>query len=205
MEDRNLKIEKPLVVYESKHELYPDLFPARRNAARKPKAKVRWEDPGEPFDGYQGFLVRTALIRSNEYSDKDPPRINSSNDVVQICKYLATEDQENMVVLCVNRANALMAIHRVAIGPANSAGASIHSMVRAALLTGASGIILVHNHPSGSVTPSEDDMNMTISLVQACMCISISVLDHIIIGASGTLLKHFSFLDADRMPGRPPR
>ena len=54
-------------------------------------------------------------------------------------------------------------------------------MIRA-LLSGAAGIILVHNHPSGSIVPSKEDINETERINEICILMGIDFLDHIIIG-----------------------
>jgi len=60
-----------------------------------------------------------------------------------------------------------------------------------AIKESAASIILIHNHPSGDPTPSQDDIEITQRLKQACDIVGIKVLDHIVIGEK----SHFSFVD----------
>ena len=66
------------------------------------------------------------------------------------------------------------------------------NIVRSALLYNSSALILVHNHPSGNVRPSQLDISSTKSLVQTCKPLNIKVHDHIIISNLG----YFSFKSA---------
>ena len=55
----------------------------------------------------------------------------------------------------------------------------------------ASNVVLVHNHPSGSLSPSRDDIELTKKIIIGCKALDIIVLDHIIIGQN----KYYSFSD----------
>lgn len=55
-------------------------------------------------------------------------------------------------------------------------------VVQRALEVGAGAVVLVHNHPSGDVTPSKDDITMTRAIIEACAPLDILVHDHLIIG-----------------------
>ncbi len=60
---------------------------------------------------------------------------------------------------------------------------------QAALLTNSSGLLVAHNHPSGDVTPSPDDVRLTRRLADAGTLLGVELLDHVIIGAG----RWFSF------------
>lgn len=66
------------------------------------------------------------------------------------------------------------------------------TIFRNALLVGASSIFIVHNHPTGDVTPSEMDKESTAKIKKAGDLMDVKLLDHLIIGAEG---RYFSFLD----------
>jgi DNA repair protein RadC len=69
-------------------------------------------------------------------------------------------------------------------------------LVKAALARNASGLVIAHNHPSGSLTPSPQDEELTRSLHLVCSFMHISLLDHLIIGAGD---KVYSFADSGLM------
>ena len=64
-------------------------------------------------------------------------------------------------------------------------------MLKAAILANASRIIMVHNHPSGSLVPSKDDTRVTDRMIQICDLVGIPLVDHIIV--SGKNEEYFSF------------
>lgn len=81
--------------------------------------------------------------------------------------------------------NRVIGIHTVSIGNLNSAIVSPREVFKAAILANAASIIVGHNHPSGDVTPSPEDIQVTTTLQQAGKLLGIEVLDHIIVGEEG--------------------
>ncbi len=79
-------------------------------------------------------------------------------------------------------------------GTVDQAPLYIRNIIRKALLFGATSIIVSHNHPSGSVKPSEDDIDMTKKLSTACHYMQIRLVDHIIV----TPKRYFSFKEKGR-------
>lgn len=168
--------------------------PRRRNPTpRKRKKSSAWEvEPFELYDGHEGLLVRCMLIRSQAVAaEKEPVVIRSSADVLALCRHLAFSDQEHMVVLAMNRGNQVNAIYEVAIGTATGTMAQASDILKIPLLTGCLSLIVVHNHPSGSVTPSKEDLSMTKKLKHAASCVGLTLLDHVIVGRAG----NFSFME----------
>jgi len=177
------------VVYAPTAEL---LAGVKRNPPRKKKPS-KWEvEPFELYDGHEGLLVRTMLIRSTAHTDeREPVTIRSAADVFDLCKHLTMSDQEHMVVLAMNLQNQVNAIYEVGIGTATATMAVAADILKIPLLTGCRSLVLVHNHPGGTPTPSKDDANITSKLIQAAQCIGLTLLDHVIVSRNG----HFSFID----------
>jgi len=90
--------------------------------------------------------------------------------------------KEVFKVLLLNRANRL--IKEVTISEGTHEASSVHpsDVFREALLEPAAGIILIHNHPSGNPSPSEEDLRITKQLVEAGRLLGVKVFDHIILG-----------------------
>jgi DNA repair protein RadC len=90
--------------------------------------------------------------------------------------------KEVFKVLLLNRANRL--IKEVTISEGTLEASIVHprDVFREALLEPAAGVILIHNHPSGNPTPSEEDLRITKQLVEAGGLLGIKVYDHIILG-----------------------
>lgn len=90
--------------------------------------------------------------------------------------------KEHFRVLMVNVKGEIIEQDNVAVGDICSTVVHPREVFSRAIRRSAAAVILVHNHPSGSVTPSEDDISTTERLVQAGKLLGIRVLDHIIIG-----------------------
>src|SRR4030043_1059644 len=90
--------------------------------------------------------------------------------------------KEVFKILLLNRANRL--IKEVTISEGTLDGSVVHprDVFREALLEMAAGVILIHNHPSGNPSPSEEDLRITKQLVEAGRLLGIKVYDHIILG-----------------------
>lgn len=95
---------------------------------------------------------------------------------------LKDETQEVIKTLILNTQNELMRIVTITKGSSNSSYVEIKDIFKDAIKSNASKIILVHNHPSGQVDPSEADIALTERVKVAGELLSIELIDHIIIG-----------------------
>ncbi|NNE55215.1 MAG: DNA repair protein RadC [Flavobacteriales bacterium] len=120
-------------------------------------------------------------------------KIASSRDVFEIFHpKLADLDHEEFWMLCLDRANGVRKEHLISKGGVTGTVADPKVIFRAALEQSACAIILIHNHPSGNLQPSEADKHLTKKLIQGGELVEIRVLDHLIIGDTG----YFSFADS---------
>ena len=101
------------------------------------------------------------------------------------------EMQEEVKVLLLNRNNKVLGIYALAKGGVTSCVVDVRIILAVALKALATGIILVHNHPSGNLQPSTDDKKITEQLNSSCKLMGITLLDHLII----TKDDYFSFAD----------
>lgn len=92
------------------------------------------------------------------------------------------EKQEILKVAMLNNKNKLMKIKDVAKGGGNFVSTTMKSILNEAVKIEASKIILIHNHPSGDPTPSEQDLIFTKKVEQASKILGIQLLDHIVLG-----------------------
>lgn len=92
---------------------------------------------------------------------------------------------EEFKILLLNRANKVLGFYKVSSGGISSALVDPKLIFAAALKAGASGIVLCHNHPSGDVSPSSNDKQLTQRLEQAGNLLEIDIIDHIIISKTG--------------------
>ena len=91
-------------------------------------------------------------------------------------------DREILKILLLDAKNRLIADRIISTGTVTMAPASPREIFREALLAGAVNIILLHNHPSGDPTPSQEDILITKQIADAGELVGITLLDHIIIG-----------------------
>ena len=101
------------------------------------------------------------------------------------------EMQEEVKIILLNRSYKALGTYSLAKGGIAGCVVDIKLILSVALKTLASGIIMVHNHPSGNLKPSTADINITEKLKSACKLLEIELLDHLII----TRDNYFSFAD----------
>lgn len=96
--------------------------------------------------------------------------------------YLRDKEKEFFNVILLDIKNKPIDNIEISRGSVNATVVDPKEIVKFASLKSASSIILVHNHPSGETAPSQDDIELTNRIVEACKMIGVKVLDHIIIG-----------------------
>jgi DNA repair protein RadC len=94
------------------------------------------------------------------------------------------EDKEMVVVFCLNARNMITAYNLVSIGLMDACLIHPREVFRPAILAGAAGVVVAHNHPSGDTTPSAEDIRITRRLIEAGRIIGIKLADHVIIGST---------------------
>jgi DNA repair protein RadC len=130
--------------------------------------------------------------RRKETESSKKIKITSSNDVYCLMKpHLLDLQHEEFWVLFLNRSNLVIKKQAISIGGVTGTVADPKIIFKAALENIACSIILVHNHPSGNIMPSESDKQLTRKMKQAGEYLEIPVLDHVIF----TDNKYYSFAD----------
>lgn len=120
------------------------------------------------------------------------PKIRASKDVYQLMvPELMDQPTEHFWVIMLNRSNRVINKRFISFGGVSGTVVDPKVIFKLALQDLASGIILVHNHPSGNIKPSRADLTLTKQMVAAGKLLEIPVLDHIIF----TDDNHFSFAD----------
>jgi DNA repair protein RadC len=122
--------------------------------------------------------ARTKLATSREVAREMAPR-------------LAALDHEEMWVLSLDGQNGLRSARCVAKGGLHGCAVRARDILRVALRDAASGMVLVHNHPSGDPTPSHEDVAMTRTVAAAGEVVGVELLDHVVIAGE----RHVSMLD----------
>lgn len=123
-------------------------------------------------------------------------RITSSRDAWTLLRvHLEDLSTEEFRVLYLNQANGVIASEQISKGGINATVIDVRVILKRALEHQACALILAHNHPSGNLKPSEQDVRITDNIRQAARLMDIQVIDHIIVGQGG----YFSFMDEGRM------
>jgi len=107
------------------------------------------------------------------------------DDIVSRLSFLKFEDQENLVLVTLNAANCVIRVHKLTTGLVNQTPVHPRESFVKAIEDHAVSVIFAHNHPSGSTTPSEEDLAVTRILCTSGRILRIPVLDHIVIGRGG--------------------
>ncbi len=123
------------------------------------------------------------------------PKISSSRDAFDVLMKNWDQNrisfQEQFKLLVLNRAHKVLGQLEVSLGGVSGTIADPKIIFAAALKANASGIIVAHNHPSGNLTASQSDIDLTKKLKAAGVFLEIQLLDHLIVTTEG----YFSFAD----------
>ncbi|MCW5921445.1 MAG: JAB domain-containing protein [Saprospiraceae bacterium] len=125
----------------------------------------------------------------------DLPQINSSHDAENILRQNWSDDidfLEEFVVLFLNKANRVKGLFRASRGGTCGTVVDAKIVFASAIKAMAAGIIVAHNHPSGSLIPSQADISLTRKLRSAGETLDVPVLDHIILAPYN---GYYSFAD----------
>jgi DNA repair protein RadC len=109
--------------------------------------------------------------------------LTSWGDLIEYCRTsMAHRETEQFRILFLDRKNTVIADEEQATGTVDHVPVYPREVVKRALELNAGAIILVHNHPSGDPTPSQEDIQMTQRIDAACKTISVAIHDHVVIG-----------------------
>ena len=159
-------------------------------------------------DSPRGHRVRELVLayRSLRNSDGrviDVPAValnNPRNTAAVLGPLIADQPVEVFGVACISTRHRLLAWHVLSRGTRDSAPVSLPDVFLPACLTpGTTGVMVVHNHPSGDPTPSPDDARLTLRLCAAADVLDIALLDHLIVGDEG---RYFSFHESGQFTKR---
>ncbi len=145
--------------------------------------------------------IRALAALSRRLAERPLPRgavVDDPRLVYESCRgRLAKADQERMLVLLLDSRLRKLGEREVARGSSNAVFVAPREVFRAAVRENASAVVVVHNHPSGDPTPSEEDLRLTRLLVEAGRALGIEVLDHLVVVDGG----YVSIAEAGLMDG----
>lgn len=149
-----------------------------------------------PPDNKEKQTMTTTFVREIALRYRNKKRLEPLNPITSpdkaaefIRKILPDNVREHFVALFLDSAHHVSGFYVVATGTANSCPVGIREVFQGAILAGALGLVVSHNHPSGNVVPSHDDHMITKRLIEAGALLGIPVIDHVIVGPD----KFYSF------------
>lgn len=117
-------------------------------------------------------------------------------------KLLDGQESEHLVVLALDAKNHVIGTEVVYTGNVSASLVRVGELFRFAIRTNAVGIVIAHNHPSGDVTPSPDDLHLTAEAIAAGRLLDVDVLDHLIVADDAwTSLRDRGVSFDRRIPG----
>ena len=123
--------------------------------------------------------------------------INGPEDVLEYLSLsMSNLKEEVFKVIYLNNANVVLAAEDLFRGTVDQSAVYPREIIKKAFDLNASGLIFVHNHPSGSLKPSRHDLSLNERLIKACCAVDLTPLDHLIIGPTG----HISFKEKGLFP-----
>jgi DNA repair protein RadC len=130
------------------------------------------------------------LIEIRELSRiSDSVKLRSSEEVANYCMgkplEMQTLAQEHLYCFCLDIKNNIKTAELISKGSLTTTVVHPREILKCAILSNAVSIVMVHNHPSGDLSPSMDDIEITKRIDKACNILGIELLDHIIVSRDG--------------------
>lgn len=140
-------------------------------------------------------VTEIQLVYKTKVKASQRPYISSSKSVYQLALQCwnpnTIEFLEEFKILLLNQSNKVLGMYEVSSGGIAGTSVDIRMIFAAAIKANAVSLIIIHNHPSGQVKPSEADMQITRKVKEAGRIMDITLLDHLII----TPETYYSFVD----------
>ncbi len=140
------------------------------------------------------YSIKTTRVKEPDFPYQGQ-KITCTSELVGFAKSLQDADIEKFLTIYLDQDNTVICI-QVTTGTINQAVVYPREVIRHALLVNATALILVHNHPSENVRPSEADIRLTRTLKETAQNLELLIHDHIIIGGT----RFFSFREEGLMP-----
>ncbi|MFH1610005.1 MAG: DNA repair protein RadC [Candidatus Bipolaricaulota bacterium] len=139
--------------------------------------------------------ILAALELARRHLQRGPHRITKPEDALPYIQHIADKKQEYFVCLSLSGAHEVIESRVVTVGLLTSSQIHPREVFADTIADRAAAVILAHNHPSGNLDPSPEDLALTRQLVEAGKILGIEVLDHVIVTKRGyTSLKEAGHL-----------
>ncbi len=142
-------------------------------------------------------VYRINLVKERSIAYEQKP-IKCSDQIASLLRdYLKDTDREHFVCICLRTNNTIAGINTVSVGSLDQAVVKMRELFKPAILLNAASIVVGHNHPSGNLEPSKEDISLTKMIEKAGHLMDIPLIDHIIINPFNE--NFCSFLDRGLM------
>lgn len=139
--------------------------------------------------------IQFSLSYINQVKQSELRQITTSKDCEDVLRIVFNSStflwREEMLLLCLNRANKVIGYYRVSVGGVSGTVCDPKVIFTIALNSGASAIVLAHNHPSGNLQPSEADKALTKRIKDLGVLLEVVLIEHMIL----TEESYYSFAD----------
>lgn len=172
------------------------IYEVTNSKATSLKTDYTFEDVIETLTPGRKKVALAAVELYNRLKMKSPDKIESSSDVYRLMyPILNGLDHEELWIVLLNQANRVIKRVRISVGGITSTGADIRLIMKEAVSCCGVTLCVLHNHPSGHISPSVEDDKLTEYVVKAAKLMNIRVIDHIIIGNG----SYYSYGDEGRL------
>ncbi len=150
---------------------------------------------------YELKQVQVRLMLAEAEPLYSTEQLTSPDKAVDVmAQVLAQMDREYCCVVNLDGANHPINFNVVSIGDINQANVPIQNVFKSAILSNACSIMMFHNHPSGSLKESREDVDVTERLIEAGKIMNIPVVDHIIVAGGSGSITAFGRTDQNFLP-----
>lgn len=141
-------------------------------------------------------LASALELGKRRFEPEDKKQIFFSEDIYELFRWdMGLYDTEHFRVVLLNTKNFVTRVEEISVGTINMSLVHTREVFSLALKNKAAAIVLVHNHPAGDSSPSDEDINITNKLTQTANIVGIEIFDHIIICKN----NYFSFKDKNML------
>ncbi len=138
--------------------------------------------------------AEVSVVYKNNVSTEQKCQITSSCDIYMLMRPVFQDimsHHEEFYIILLNTNNSVLGISKIAKGGISETTVDTRIVLQTALKTNSVKLALIHNHPSGNLIPSHQDISLTRKIVEAGKLMDISVIDHVIMSDTG----YYSFAD----------
>jgi DNA repair protein RadC len=139
----------------------------------------------------QYSMTQLLLMVKEEAHRQTIDRITSAQNVYTLLHEYSTKEKEHFLLITLDGASKIIKKRVIHIGTLNQSLVHPREIFKPAITDGSAGIIIAHNHPSGTLSASRSDIQITDRLKEVAKLVGIELLDHVIISEQG----YYSFSD----------